>query len=227
MNIVLRDVMIRPGGMVRTSAKQAKLAAIQPLTKTIKVACVVMLGIFGILVGQREAMAQLSTSPLSENTFPLKGTVGKDDANDTQYLVFWPPLPGTTDDYETRIRDFVSTLGTRGDGKTRQLGFSASIPFWVDDESTIAQTVTNIFDLARRTEVAIYFNVDDHLNWDARPDLWNWYDPAKKGYNPGNRKNVEWFDWDGKPSKRRYFSPREPHLRHLTCAIIARLFREK
>ncbi len=31
--------------------------------------------------------------------------------------------------------------------------------------------------------------------WDARPDLWNWWDPAIPGFDPANRENVEWSGW--------------------------------
>src|SRR3546814_2356165 len=30
---------------------------------------------------------------------------------------------------------------------------------------------------------------------DARPDLWNWWDPSRPGYDPANRENVEWTSW--------------------------------
>src|SRR3546814_11231490 len=31
--------------------------------------------------------------------------------------------------------------------------------------------------------------------WQARPDLWNWGMADKPGYDPENRKNVEWSSW--------------------------------
>lgn len=30
---------------------------------------------------------------------------------------------------------------------------------------------------------------------EARPDLWNWWDTTKPGYNPENINNVEWYGW--------------------------------
>jgi len=77
------------------------------------------------------------------------------------------------------------------------------------------------FDIARQTNVAVHFNVDDHIGWDQRPDLWNWYDPKKPGYNPDNRKNVEWYDWDGTPNKRRYLTPDGIPSQTPTCATTA------
>jgi hypothetical protein len=36
----------------------------------------------------------------------------------------------------------------------------------------------------------------DEVHWrDARPDLWNWWDPESPGFDPANRQNVEWDGW--------------------------------
>ena len=157
---------------------------------------------------------------------PPNGVCSANDANDIQYLIFWPGLPGATsaENFEAAIRNFAVRLGTTGDSKTRQLGFGNDIPIFISDESKIAKIIKFDFDMARRTNVAVHFNVDDHINWDERPDLWNWYDPAKKGYNPGNKNNVEWYDWEGTPSKRRYFTPeatasQSPHMCYNSPAV--------
>jgi hypothetical protein len=155
---------------------------------------------------------------------PLRaGDLGlnRQEANDIQYLVFWAGLPGAAnsgnDGFVASIRNFATKLGTSGNGRTRQLGFGNDIPIFVSDESRIAKQIKLNFEFAKETNVAICFSVDDHILWDQRPDLWNWYDPAKRGYNPNNRKNVEWYDWQGTPSKRRYFTPngcasQSPHM---------------
>ena len=41
--------------------------------------------------------------------------------------------------------------------------------------------------------VMIQFDAIDYQN--AYPELWNWWDPSKPGYNPDNRNNVEWTSW--------------------------------
>lgn len=174
------------------------------------------------------------SSPTASSSSAIlpNGMCSADHANDIEYLVFWPPLPGTINNLdnnldnnlEASIKDFIAKLGTTGDGKTRQLGFGAGIPIFVSDESKIAQAIKQSFDIAKRTNVAVHFNVDDHIIWDDRPDLWNWYDPAKRGYNPDNKKNVEWYDWEGTPNKRRYLSPagvpsQSPHMCYNSPAI--------
>jgi hypothetical protein len=145
-----------------------------------------------------------------QNLIVRNGMDSVNDADDIEYLVFMPPLPGagpTPDLFSRSIEAFAAKLGTTGDGKTRQLGFGFGFPFFVSNEAEIRKAIKQGFDFAKQTNVAVNFPVDDHTKWDKRPDLWNWYDPAKKGYNPDNKRNVEWYDWEGTPSKRRYLSP--------------------
>jgi len=174
---------------------------------------------------QQSAMMYGEVRAVASPKPPDQSHIANND-NDIEYLIFWPPLPGvhSSEDFEAGVRNFVTKMGTSGDGKTRQLGFGASIPIFVADESQIPQAIKGAFSIARRTNVAVFFNVDDHIQWDERPDLWNWYDPAKKGYNPNNRKNVEWYDWEGTPNKRRYFTPngipsQSPHMCYNSPAV--------
>jgi hypothetical protein len=151
------------------------------------------------------------------NTSIADGTCSRNDTNDIEYLIFGPPIPvGYLPDVKG-IASFAARLGTTGNGKSRQLGVGDGIPVWASDKSKITQRIKVRFDIAKQTNTAVHFNVDDHIGWDERPDLWNWYDPARSGYNPDNRKNVEWYDWEGNPNKRRYFTPdgvpsQTPHM---------------
>ena len=168
-------------------------------------------------------LPQSAAAAFSSRAIPRDGTCSANDANDIEYLIFWPGLPGATRE-TLGVDDFAAKLGTTGDGTTRQLGFGTGIPVWARDESNIVQEIRQGFDTAKRTNVAVHFNVDDHVGWDKRPDLWNWYDPARRGYNPDNRKNVEWYDWEGTANKRRYFSPegtpsQSPHMCYNSAAI--------
>ncbi len=151
-------------------------------------------------------LAALGLLAIASPALPADGAC-PNVANDIKYLVLWGPVPGGRDNPLQGIGAFAAKLGTTGDGKTRQLGAGALIPVWWSDERKIVQSIREAFYIARRTNVAVHFNVDDHIAWEQRPDLWNWYDPGKPGYNPENRKNVEWYDWEGTPNKRRYFTP--------------------
>jgi hypothetical protein len=44
-------------------------------------------------------------------------------------------------------------------------------------------------------EIPVLIQLDAVTFMDARPDLWNWWDPAMVGYDPGNKMNVEWTSW--------------------------------
>ncbi|HTY57932.1 MAG TPA: hypothetical protein VMF59_03905, partial [Bacteroidota bacterium] len=41
----------------------------------------------------------------------------------------------------------------------------------------------------------VVVQLDGEQWWGARPDLWNWWDPDRPGYDTANRMNVEWFGW--------------------------------
>ena len=47
----------------------------------------------------------------------------------------------------------------------------------------------------RQTGTPVVIQLDGENWWEARPDLWNWWDPSRPGYSPGNRTNVEWTSW--------------------------------
>ena len=48
---------------------------------------------------------------------------------------------------------------------------------------------------AEETNTPVLVQIDTEHWWQARPDLWNWWDPGKPGFDPANRKNVEWTGW--------------------------------
>jgi len=49
--------------------------------------------------------------------------------------------------------------------------------------------------LSGELEVPVLLQFDAITFMDARPDLWNWWDISKAGYNPDNKNNVEWTGW--------------------------------
>jgi hypothetical protein len=153
----------------------------------------------------------------SSSTIPHNQTCRANDSNDMQYLILLPPLPGGNLPDVNGIKSVATKLAIFGDGKTTQLGVGGGIPIWVSDEAKIVREIKLRFDIAKQTNTAAYFVVDDHIGWDARPDLWNWHNPSTRGYNPDNRKNVEWYDWEENPNKRRYITPdgapsQTPHM---------------
>lgn len=134
---------------------------------------------------------------------------------ETQYLIL--PLKqggqlygGQTASLDQAIKDTAERLGRAGDLRKRNWGFHLIIPAWrfapehtVNKRADIARAIRGAFDLALRNDVAVHLTVDSH-EWENRPDLWNYQDKDKPGYDPKKRANVEWSDWDGTPHPHRY-----------------------
>jgi len=137
------------------------------------------------------------------------------ETKETQYLIL--PIRavghlygGQAAPVDQAIKDTIEKLGQAEDLKKRNWGFHLIIPAWrfdpehtVNKHADIAQAVRGAFDLAIRNDVAVHFTVDSH-GWNNRPDLWTCADKDKPGYDPKNRANVEWSDWDGTPHPHRY-----------------------
>lgn len=55
--------------------------------------------------------------------------------------------------------------------------------------------VRALLDAAETAMVPVLITLDGQNWWENRPDLWNWWDPEKPGYDPANVANVEWTGW--------------------------------
>ena len=66
--------------------------------------------------------------------------------------------------------------------------------FRTPPETTLAALKT-FLSAAEETNTPVLIQIDTEHWWEARPDLWNWFDPARPGYDPANRENVEWTGW--------------------------------
>lgn len=130
---------------------------------------------------------------------------------EAQYLAFFLPLEGifeastkeqTFAVIDERAADLAERVGATGDGKTRQLAFAIIIPPWIVDKAfpgRLETVVSQAFEVAKKRNLAVYFSIETHYEWSPRSDLWNFFDPSQPGYDPDNKKNVEWIDWDGTP----------------------------
>ena len=114
-----------------------------------------------------------------------------------KYLLFWN-LP-------EKAGELAERIGMKGDGKTRLLGFGLPISTF-EFEEQLPVLIRRSFSAAREHDMAVMLSFDFHVAWKNRPDLWNWFDPDKPGYNPNNKDNVEWHGWDGPPNKASYLN---------------------
>jgi len=67
-------------------------------------------------------------------------------------------------------------------------------PFRSPPETTL-KALRMFLDAAEQTGTPVLVQIDTEHWWEARPDLWNWWDAKQRGYNPANRENVEWTGW--------------------------------
>ena len=80
-------------------------------------------------------------------------------------------------------------------GRRIQTGLSYVFScFRTPPETTIAALRT-FLQTSEDTNTPVLVQIDTEHWWEARPDLWNWWDPQQPGFNPANRENVEWTDW--------------------------------
>jgi hypothetical protein len=125
-------------------------------------------------------------------------TLAKNElSGEPRYLIFW--------NAPEKVGELVERVGMKGDGKTRLLGFGLPIATY-ELEEHLPGLIRSAFTAAREHDVAVMLHFDFHLAWKKRPDLWNWFDPNKPGYNPNNKYNVEWHGWDGPPNKVGYLN---------------------
>jgi len=59
-----------------------------------------------------------------------------------------------------------------------------------------AEGLRSLLRASEATGVPVLIVLDGQNWWEKRPELWNWWDPARPGYDPANAENVEWTTWD-------------------------------
>lgn len=63
------------------------------------------------------------------------------------------------------------------------------------NDAILIHSLRRFLALAQETDTPVCVTLSSEYWWQARPDLWNWWDPARPGYTPANRENVEWSSW--------------------------------
>lgn len=138
--------------------------------------------------------------------------------------------PATPKEAFTRYVDLLSRrLGVHAT-EHRQLGFGILLSPWLQTPQEIGLWIDDAFDVARERSIAVHFAIESHYNWEGRPDLWNYFDPAGPGYDPANADNVEWSDWGRHPYPARFIdwgTPQRlaPHMCYASPRIRAEVAR--
>ncbi|MBA4147585.1 MAG: hypothetical protein H0X66_05680 [Verrucomicrobia bacterium] len=126
--------------------------------------------------------------------------LAKDKSEKTQYILVnrkpnsaWnlnDPSSIQREDFEEVKRELPEIPGA----KVRP-GIGCIFPYFRHDEETLQKSLRQFLKIAAETDTPVLVQIDGENWWTGRPDLWNWWDPKKPGYDPANRENVEWFGW--------------------------------
>ncbi len=119
---------------------------------------------------------------------------------DTQYILFCNG-PGNgvyqgnpeslgADNFQEILKRFPK----RPEAKV-QTGVSYIFSCFRTPPEVTVRALRNFLEAAEQTETPVLVQIDTEHWWEARPDLWNWWDPEKPGFDPANRENVEWTGW--------------------------------
>lgn len=87
-----------------------------------------------------------------------------------------------------------SVFGRSGSGSIL-IGVGCIISYLQQSPRQSLNRLERYLQLSRQFERPLIIQLDGEQWWSARPDLWNWWDPSRPGYDPGNRMNVEWTGW--------------------------------
>jgi hypothetical protein len=112
--------------------------------------------------------------------------VGKD-----QYLVL-NIIPG--EEHRKIFEEVKRALGTEHPGSIHP-GIGAIFSYLNEPRGQCRAHLLEFLSLAQEYDFPVVVQLDGEQWWDGRPDLWNWWDSTRPGYDPRNRWNVEWAGW--------------------------------
>ncbi|HEO71390.1 MAG TPA: hypothetical protein ENN80_09010 [Candidatus Hydrogenedentes bacterium] len=93
------------------------------------------------------------------------------------------------------LEAIVDAIGAPRDGHLR-IGVTFTFSTLQTPVEVLAESLRNLLEAGESTGIPVMVGFDGQNWWGERPDLWNWWDPDKPGYNPANAHNVEWTEWN-------------------------------
>ncbi len=75
------------------------------------------------------------------------------------------------------------------------VGIGAIFSYLNQSRGQTRKDLAAFLSLSAEYSVPVIVQLDGEQWWEARPDLWNWWDPNRPGYDSTNRDNVEWYGW--------------------------------
>jgi hypothetical protein len=74
-------------------------------------------------------------------------------------------------------------------------GIGAIFSYLNESRPRVSEALSEFLSLSEEYDIPVVVQLDGEQWWGARPDLWNWWDPDRPGYDTSNRMNVEWSGW--------------------------------
>lgn len=136
-----------------------------------------------------------------QSPIEASSAVAADDERSTQYiLVNRAPGQGMNQLVpeslgRNQFEEVLARLPNQPAGSRVQTGISYIFSCFRTPPATTRKALETFLGAAEETGTPVLVQIDTEHWWEARPDLWNWWDPARPGYDPANRANVEWTDW--------------------------------
>lgn len=117
-----------------------------------------------------------------------------------RYILINRQMPGGTWNQSNpdsiREEDFAEIKGKLNVKSSGiRIGVGIVISYLNSKPETLKATLERFLNLAEKTDTPVLVQLEGENWWGARPDLWNWWDPERPGYNPDNKENVEWTGW--------------------------------
>ena len=93
--------------------------------------------------------------------------------------------------------NYASIHAAFGPQDTCRLAVGQAILIYLFDQplSEYKTKLQKHFSQAEQFHIPILLELDPVSFMRDAPELWNWWDPGKPGFDPANRENVEWSDW--------------------------------
>jgi hypothetical protein len=121
----------------------------------------------------------------------LYAVTGCDDVNkDYKYIII--SMNAGSGDADIKK---IASLFPQGKDTKIIVGIGTIISYLSTPPEETVKKLKNFLSLAEQNNLPVVIELDGINWWQARPDLWNWWNKSKPGYNPDNKQNVEWTDW--------------------------------
>ena len=118
-----------------------------------------------------------------------------------QYVLLNRQIPGgkwrlsSPDSIQKEDFDEIKTRLPENPESNIKIGTGIVISYLNSHDENLVTITDRFLKFAEETDTPVIIQLDGENWWSPYPELWNWWDTSRKGYNPDNRHNVEWYGW--------------------------------